>query len=101
MPADRLNKFEESYVPTVARLDLPLTSVVNLRRLASELRGLADRLDWLSRETERPPEVLLSAWSAVRRTGRNCAKIRRPGRPLSVGRQKPTKDIRNQLLRTD
>ena len=98
MPGDRLNRFEESYVPTVARPDLPLSSVVNLRRVAAELRGLADRLDWLSRDNAPAAEVLFSAWTAARHTGRNCAKIRRPGRPLSVGRRKPTRDIRGQLI---
>lgn len=98
---DRLTGYEETYMPTMARLDLPLSSVVNLRRVAAELRGLADRLDWLSRDAADPPDVLFSAWTAIRHTGRNCAKIRRPGRPLAVGRRKPTQDIRNQLTRTD
>lgn len=78
---DRPNRHEQSYLSEVARLDIPLRSVVNLRRVASELRGLAERLDFLSRDPRETPDVLHDAWSAVRHTRRNMEKIKSPGRP--------------------
>ena len=36
---DRPNQHEQSYLSEVARLDIPLRSVVNLRRVAEELRS--------------------------------------------------------------
>lgn len=95
---DGVLNYQKDYMPDVARLEIPLTSVVNLRRVASELRGLAERLDWLSRDTDDATAVLFEAWTAVRHTGRRCGKIRRPGRPLAVGRRKPTKDRRRERL---
>jgi hypothetical protein len=78
---DETTQYEQTYIPQVSRLDLPLRSVVNLRRVAAELRGLADRLDFLSRDPDDAPHVLFAAWQSTRRTNRNLAKIRRPGRP--------------------
>lgn len=80
-PADRPDRFEETYLSEVARLEIPLRSVVNLRRVAEELRGLAQRLDFLSRDPGEPADVLYEAKKAVRRTRNNIEKIRRPGRP--------------------
>jgi hypothetical protein len=71
----------ENWVPTVARLDIPLGSVVNLRRVAGELRALAERLDVLSRDPADSAEVLFEAGRATRHTAANLRKIRRPGRP--------------------
>ena len=63
------------------RLDLPMRSVVNLRRVASELRGLAEVLDRLSRDPGEAYDVLYDAKRAARHTNRNLSKIQRPGRP--------------------
>lgn len=78
---DELTRFEQSYIPTLTRIDVPLLSVVNLRRVASEFRGLAERLDQLSRDPSEAAVVLSEARSACLRTRRNLAKIKRPGRP--------------------
>jgi hypothetical protein len=78
---DELNRYEQTYVSEVARLDIPLRSVVNLRRVAEELRGLAQRLDFLSRDTGTSADVLQDAWRACYRTRRNLSRIRAPGRP--------------------
>lgn len=78
---DRPNQFEQSYLREVARIEIPLRSVVNLRRVAEELRALAQRLDFLSRDPRETAEVLYDAGSAVRHTRRNIEKIRSPGRP--------------------
>lgn len=80
-PSDRPDRFEQTYLAEVARLDIPLRSVVNLRRVAEELRGLAQRLDFLSRDPDNTADVLYDARKAVRHTQANLAKIRRPGRP--------------------
>lgn len=79
---DQLTKFEHTYIPTLARIDVPLLSVVNLRRIASEFRGLAERLDQLSRDPDEAAVVLAEARSACLRTRRNLSKIKRPGRPV-------------------
>ena len=78
---DETTAYEQTYIPAVSRLDLPLRSVVNLRRVAAELRGLAERLDFLSRDTASADEILFSAWQSSRRTNRKLARIRKPGRP--------------------
>jgi hypothetical protein len=78
---DRPSRFEESYLRAVGRIDIPLRSVVNLRRVAEELRGLAQRLDFLSRDPGDTAEVLYEASKAVRHTRHNIEKIRSPGRP--------------------
>ena len=78
---DEPSRLEKTYVAEVARLEIPLRSVVDLRRVGEELRGLAARLDWLSRDRGAPAEVLGEAWSACYKTRRNMARIRAPGRP--------------------
>jgi hypothetical protein len=85
---DHKTPVEEQYVPDVCRLNIPLRSVVNLRRVAEELRGLAAELDRLSRSREpRAGRVLADAWYAVRQTSGILMTIRRPGRP-STSRSK-------------
>jgi hypothetical protein len=71
----------ENWVPTVARLDVPLNSVVNLRRIAGELRALAERFDVLSRDPADSADLLSAAGFATRHTNANLRKIKRPGRP--------------------
>lgn len=78
---DEMNAYEKKMITEVVRLDLPMRSVVNLRRVASELRGLAEVLDRLSREPGDPGDVLSDARKAGRHTNRNLAKIKTPGRP--------------------
>lgn len=74
----------ENWVPAVARLDIPLGSVVNLRRIAGELRALAERLDVLSRDPADSADLLSEAGRATRHTNANLRKIRRPGRPRKL-----------------
>jgi len=82
-PRDRVHH-SENWVPTVARLDIPLGSVVNLRRVAGELRALAQRLDVLSREPEDSATLLFAAGSATRHAAANLRKIKKPGRPRKL-----------------
>jgi hypothetical protein len=45
MSADDVNRLDAKWIGQFCRLEIPLQSVVNLRRVAEELRGLAFRLD--------------------------------------------------------
>lgn len=81
MARDEHTKFDKTWRAEISRLDIPLRSVVNLRRVASELRGLAERLDALSRDPSDATDVLADAFKAVRHTRSNMSKIRSPGRP--------------------
>jgi hypothetical protein len=73
---------EQDYLGKVVRIEVPLRSVISLRRVADELRGLAAKLDFMSHErTERPGEVLLGARMAVRGCNQKMKAIRGPGRP--------------------
>jgi hypothetical protein len=79
---DELHNYERAYVGRSARVDVPLKSVVSLRRVADELRGLANKIEFLSHELhERPTYVMLGVRDAVRRCNRNMAAIRGRGRP--------------------
>jgi hypothetical protein len=79
---DELHPHEQDYIGKVARIDVPLKSVISLRRVADELRGLASRLEFLSHEREEPPAtVMFSARLAVRRSNVKMKAIRGPGRP--------------------
>lgn len=78
---DELRKHERDYIGELVRLDIPLRSVVNLRRVASELRGLAEALDRLSRDPGDAADVLWDARKAARRAQSNMRKIKSPGRP--------------------
>lgn len=77
-PEDRTTA---KWVPTVARLHVPLHSVVNLRKIAGNLRSLANRLDFMSRSSEDAKTLLTEAWYEIRRINREMQRIRRPGRP--------------------
>ena len=83
IPRDRVHH-SENWVPTVARLDIPLGSVVNLRRVAGELRALAERLDVLSRDPADSADLLFAAGRATRHTAANLRKIKKPGRPRNL-----------------
>ena len=74
----------ETWVLQVARLDIPLSSVVNLRRVAGELRALAERLDFLSRDPADSADILSEAWNATRHTNGNLRNIKRAGRPRKL-----------------
>lgn len=79
---DELHNYEIMYVGKVVRLEVPLKSVISLRRVAGELRGLATQIDGLSRQLdERPTYVMLCVRDAVRRCNKNMAAIRGRGRP--------------------
>lgn len=83
IPRDRVHH-SENWVPTVARLDIPLGSVVNLRRIAGELRALAERFDVLSRDPADSADLLFQAGRATRHTASNMRKIKTPGRPRKL-----------------
>lgn len=74
------------YLPRVVRMDVPVRSVVNLRRVAENLRGLADRLDFLSRDAREADEILLEATFEAMRCHRRLQAIQPPGRPSSKKR---------------
>lgn len=81
MARDEHTKFDKTWKQETVRLDIPVKSVVNLRRVASELRALALRFDALSRDPSDASDVLHEAWTAARHTRANLGKIRSPGRP--------------------
>lgn len=80
---DELTPLDRAIVGEVARLDIPLTSIVSLRRVADHLRGLADMLDHASRQTDMHPRALLfQARMEVRAINGKLRSMRSPGRPL-------------------
>lgn len=82
MARDETNQHEEAYIGDVVRLEIPLKSVMNLRRLAEELHGLAHRLECLGRfNTEKPSVAMLQVRFMVKETNRKLDKIRGRGRP--------------------
>ena len=80
---DHLTETEQNMVGETARLDIPLRSAVNLRRIAENLRGLADRLDALSRSDGKSVSILFAAMLEIRSVNRRLRSIRRPGRPTT------------------
>lgn len=84
---DDVSEFDSRIVGKMARLDIPLQSVVNLRRVAEELRGLAYQLECLSKyPADTPTTTMLEVRNCIRRTNRNIEQIRGRGRP-KIGRQ--------------
>jgi CelD/BcsL family acetyltransferase involved in cellulose biosynthesis len=79
---DAPTNLEATYVGKVARLNIPLHSVVTLRRIAEELRGLATNLEYISRRDDTPPVALLEARYAVERAANRMKEIRGRGRPV-------------------
>lgn len=79
---DEPTPYEHRYIPESVRLQIPLRSVVNLRRVAEELRGLAFQLDTLSRYPEETPALTaMTATTIIRRAQERIASIRYRGRP--------------------
>lgn len=83
-----LHNFERDLVGgDKCRLDIPLTSVNNLKQTAEILRGLATRLEYLYHfPPDRPTLTMLSVRMLVRSANADLTKIRRRGRPK---KQKP------------
>lgn len=81
-PRDEINQVEATYIGDVVRLEIPLKSVFNLRKVAEELHGLATRLEHLARlSDDKPPVVMLQVREMVRGTNRRLDAIRSRGRP--------------------
>lgn len=79
---DDVNKWEEQYVGDLARLEIPLKSVMNLRKVAEELRGLATRIECLGMySTDKPSVVMLQVRTMVRTSNKRLTAIRGRGRP--------------------
>lgn len=84
---DEVRAHEVDLIGNVVRLEIPLKSVMNLRRVAEELRGLAYQLDCLGRfPPDEPADTMLEAKRIVRRANNRLEKIRGRGRP-KIGRQ--------------
>lgn len=82
MARDRISDVEKGYVGDVVRLEIPLESVANLRRVADELRGLAWHLETISRFREGGPSAkMLEVRMVVSSTNKALVKIRSRGRP--------------------
>lgn len=83
---DELDGIDRMIVGDVARLDIPLRSVVNLRRVADHLRGLAAMMEQASKRDDIPARsVLFEVRMYTREVNRKLRAMRGPGRP-----QKPT-----------
>lgn len=79
---DHTNRMERDYVGLVVRLEIPLKSVMNLRRVAELLHGLAHQLECMGRfRNEKPSVTMLEVRSLVRKTNNDLRKIRGRGRP--------------------
>lgn len=85
-PTDAPSFTGKTYIRAVVRIDVPMRSVVNLRRVAENLRGLAERLDFLSRDPRESDEVLFEAATEAKRCHRRLQSIQPPGRPASKRR---------------
>lgn len=81
MDRDEIIKHEEAYVGDVVRLEIPLKSLMNLRRVAEELRGLAHRLECIGRFADRPAAAMIEVRMIVKATNHRLDKIRSRGRP--------------------
>lgn len=80
--ADELTDFDRAIVGDVARLEVPLRSVVALRRIADHLRGLATMMEQASHRDDLPPRsVLFEVRMQVRETNRRLRVLRGPGLP--------------------
>lgn len=79
---DELDGIDRAIVGDVARLDVPLRSVVALRRVADHLRGLATMMEQASRRDDIPARsVLFEVRMTVREVNRKLRVMRGPGRP--------------------
>lgn len=79
--SDDINKLDAIWIGQFCRLEIPLQSTMNLRRVAEELRGLAFRLDGISRYEPDATQAMLDVRSAVRRCNKRIEAIRGRGRP--------------------
>lgn len=80
--ADEVSDMALAYVGDLVRLEIPLKSVTNLRRVAEELHGLATRIDMLSRfRHEQPSATMIEVRMLVTRTNKRLEAIRARGRP--------------------
>lgn len=69
------------------RFEIPIKSLVNLRKVAEELRGLAQRLEYLSRyPLETPEQTIIEVRRVISHTNKRMQTIRGRGRPKK-GRQ--------------
>jgi hypothetical protein len=80
--ADEPAPNEQKLYGDVVRLEIPLRSVHGLRQVADELRGLATRLDCISRYSSgRPALTMMEVYTVVRQCNRKLDRIRGRGRP--------------------
>lgn len=63
---DVLPEWARGLIGRSAQLRVPLRDPISLRRVATVLRTLADRLETLSHSRDTAQHVMLSAYSAVR-----------------------------------
>jgi len=78
---DELDGIDRMVVGDVARLDIPLRSVVTLRRVADHLRGLASTFDHLSRRDDLVARsALFEARMITREVNRKLRALRGPRR---------------------
>jgi hypothetical protein len=81
---DEIDGLDRMIVGDVARLDIPLRSVVSLRRVADHLRGLATMMEQASRWEDRPARsVLLEVRFQCRAVNAKLRALRGPGRPYT------------------
>lgn len=79
---DELDGLDRAIVGDVARIDIPLRSVVALRRVADHLRGLATMMEQASKRDDIPARsVLFEVRMTVREVNRKLRSLRGPGRP--------------------
>lgn len=79
---DEIKPLEQPYIGDLVRLEIPLQSVTNLRRVAEVLRGLAYQLDSIGRFHQGGPvEAMLDVRSIVKKANKDLTKIRSRGRP--------------------
>lgn len=80
--ADELTELDRAIVGDVARLDIPLRSVIALRRVAEHLRGLASMMEQASHRDDLVPRtVLFEVRMQVRAVNKKLRALRGPGRP--------------------
>lgn len=79
---DHLTDDEIAVYGRVARLEIPLRSVMNLRKAADILHGLATQLDYLGRYRDQKPTITaLEVRRAVRKAQDDLQRLRGRGRP--------------------
>ena len=56
---DELSDWDREKIGTFVRIEIPLTDIYKLRKVAEKLRGLADRIDNHTRRTDLPIKTIL------------------------------------------